>query len=146
DKDNHIVFFKIVVDAGKKVYVNRINFFGNNVTNDYVFRRQLQYYEQSQYNKEAIDKSQRRLEQLPYVGAADMELVPVAGSDDLVDVNYNIKERNANSISGSLGFSDLYGFMIGGRLNMPNVFGTGNTFNLNAQLSIPFQQLDISYI
>lgn len=75
-----------------------------------------------------------------------MELVPVAGSDDLVDVNYNIKERNANSISGSLGFSDLYGFMIGGRLNMPNVFGTGNTFNLNAQLSIPFQQLDISYI
>lgn len=50
-----------------------------------------------------------------------MELVPVAGSDDLVDVNYNIKERNANSISGSLGFSDLYGFMIGGRLNMPNV-------------------------
>lgn len=29
---------------------------------------------------------------------------------------------------------------------MPNVFGTGNTFNLNAQLSIPFQQLDISYI
>ncbi|MDE4951094.1 POTRA domain-containing protein, partial [Francisella tularensis] len=82
--------FKIVVDAGKKVYLIRINFFGNNVTNDFVFRRQLQYYEQSQYNKEAIDKSQRSLEQLPYVGAADMELVPVEGSDDLVDVNYNI--------------------------------------------------------
>ncbi|MDE5037860.1 outer membrane protein assembly factor BamA, partial [Francisella tularensis subsp. holarctica] len=78
-----------------------------------------------------IDKSQRRLEQLPYVGAADMELFPVAGSDDLVDVNYNIKERNANSISVSLGFSDLYAIMIGGRLNMPNVFGTGNTFNIN---------------
>ncbi|MBK2026361.1 outer membrane protein assembly factor BamA [Francisella philomiragia] len=146
DKKKRIVSFKFVVDAGKKVYVNRVNFFGNNVTNDYVFRRQLQYYEQSQYNKEAIDKSQRRLDQLPYVAGADMELVPVEGSDDLVDVNYNIKERNANSISGSLGFSDLYGFMIGGRLNMPNVFGTGNTFNLNAQLSIPFQQLDISYI
>jgi outer membrane protein insertion porin family len=29
---------------------------------------------------------------------------------------------------------------------MPNVFGTGNTFNVNAQLSIPFQQLDVSYI
>ncbi|MDE5002870.1 outer membrane protein assembly factor BamA, partial [Francisella tularensis subsp. holarctica] len=81
---------------------------------DYVFRRQLQYYEQSQYKKDAIYKSQRRLEQLPYVGAADMELVPVAWSDDLVDVNYNIKERNANSISGSLGISELYGFMIGG--------------------------------
>ncbi|MEY8703129.1 outer membrane protein assembly factor BamA, partial [Francisella philomiragia] len=146
DKKKRIVSFKFVVDAGKKVYVNRVNFFGNNVTNDYVFRRQLQYYEQGQYNKEAIDKSQRRLDQLPYVAAADMELVPVEGSDDLVDVNYNIKERNANSISGSLGFSDLYGFMIGGRLNMPNVFGTGNTFNVNAQLSLPYQQLDISYI
>ncbi|MDE4944686.1 outer membrane protein assembly factor BamA, partial [Francisella tularensis subsp. holarctica] len=94
----------------------------------------------------ARDYSLRRLELLPSVGAADLEVVPVAGSDDLVDVNYNIKERIANSISGSLGVSDLYGFMIGGRLNMPNVFGTGNSFNLNAQLSIPFQQLDISYI
>ncbi|WP_422110995.1 hypothetical protein, partial [Francisella orientalis] len=53
----------------------------------------------------------RRLDQLPYVAGADMELVPVEDSDDLVDVNYNIKERNANSISGSLGFSDLYGFI-----------------------------------
>ncbi|QIV96467.1 Beta-barrel assembly machine subunit BamA [Allofrancisella inopinata] len=146
DKENRVVSFKFIVDAGKKVYVNRVNFFGNNVTNDYVFRRQLQYYEQSTYDKEAIDKSQRRLDQLPYVSSADMQLVPVEGSDDLVDINYNIKERNANSISGSLGYSDLYGFMIGGRLNMPNVFGTGNTFNINAQLSIPFQQLDISYI
>ena len=145
DKKKRTVSFKFVVDAGKKVYVNRVNFFGNNVTNDYVFRRQLQYYEQSQYNKKQIDKFQRRLEQLPYVGAADMELVPVKGSDDLVDVNYNIKERNANSVSGSLGYSDLYGFMIGGRLNMPNVFGTGNTFNVNAQLAVPYQNLDVSY-
>ncbi|APC96994.1 outer membrane protein assembly factor BamA [Francisella frigiditurris] len=146
NKDKKTVAFKIVIDAGKKVYVNRININGNNVTNDYVFRRQLQYYEQSQYDKEAMDKSQRRLSQLPYVASADMELVPVEGSDDLVDVNYNIKERNANSISGSLGYSDLYGFMIGGKLNMPNVFGTGNTFNIDAQLSIPFQNLSISYI
>ncbi|AXA34417.1 outer membrane protein assembly factor BamA [Francisella adeliensis] len=146
NKKKRTVSFKFVVDAGKKVYVNRVNFFGNNVTNDYVFRRQLQYYEQAKYNKKAIDKSQRRLDQLPYVQSADMQLVPVEGSDDLVDVNYNIKEKNANSVSASLGFSDLYGFMIGGKLNMPNVFGTGNTFNLNAQLSIPFQQLDISYI
>lgn len=146
NKKKRTVSFKFVVDAGKKVYVNRVNFFGNNVTNDYVFRRQLQYYEQAKYNKKAIYKSQRRLDQLPYVQSADMQLVPVEGSDDLVDVNYNIKEKNANSVSASLGFSDLYGFMIGGKLNMPNVFGTGNTFNLNAQLSIPFQQLDISYI
>ncbi|MFT5950733.1 MAG: outer membrane protein insertion porin family, partial [Francisella sp.] len=146
DKDKRIISFKFVVDAGKKVYVNRVNFLGNNVTNDYVFRRQLQYYEQAKYNKESIDKSQRRLDQLPYVAAADMQLVPVDGSDDLVDVNYNIKEKNANSVSASLGFSDLYGFMVGGKLNMPNVFGTGNTFNVNAQLSIPFQQLDVSYI
>ena len=146
DKEKRIISFKFVVDAGKKVYVNRVNFLGNNVTNDYVFRRQLQYYEQAKYNKEAIDKSQRRLDQLSYVEAADMQLVPVKGYDDLVDVNYSIKEKNANSVSANLGFSDLYGFMVGGKLNMPNVFGTGNTFNVNAQLSIPFQQLDISYI
>ncbi len=146
NKEKRVISFKFVVDSGKKVYVNRVNFLGNNVTNDYVFRRQLQYYEQAKYNKEAMNKSQRRLDQLPYVAAAYMQLVPVEGSDDLVDVNYNIKEKNANSISASIGYSDLYGFMIGGKLNMPNVFGTGNTFNINAQLSLPVQQFDVSYI
>ena len=145
DKTNHTVSFKIVIDAGKKVYVNRINFFGNNVTNDDVFRRQLQYYEQSKYNQKAIDESKRRLTQLPYVSSADMKLVPVKGSSDLVDVNYDIKERNANAIIGSLGYSDLYGLMVGGKLNMPNVFGTGNAFNINASLSKPYQSLDVSY-
>ena len=146
DKKNKTVSFKFVVDAGKKVYVNKVNFIGNNVTNDYVFRRQLQYYEQSQYDTASMDKSQRRLNQLPYIESAQMVLSPVEGSDDLVDVNYNIKEKNANSVSANLGYSDLYGFMIGGKLNMPNVFGTGNTFNVNAQLSIPFQSLQLSYI
>ena len=146
DKEANTVSFKFIINAGKKVYVNRVNFNGNNITNDYVFRRQLQYYEQSAYDQEEIDKSQRRLSQLPYVESAQMSMVPVEGSDDLVDLNYNIKEKNANSISGSIGYSDVYGFMIGAKLNMPNVFGTGNIFNTDIQLSLPYQNLSLSYI
>jgi len=145
DKKKKTVSIRLIIDAGKKTYVNRVNFYGNTVTNDYVFRRQLQYYENSQYNKEAIDRSQIKLEQLPYVESAHMELVPVEGTDDIADINYNIVEHNANTVSGSIGYSDLMGAMLGASLHVPNVFGTGNTFAADAKLSFTYQDLTLSY-
>ena len=145
DKKNHTVNLKFVVISGKKVYVNKITFNGNSITNDYVLRRQLQYYEQGPYNKSSIDKSQIRLNQLSYLKSAKLKLVPVKGTTDMVNLNYDIQEKNANSITGSVGYSDLYKFMIGAKLTMPNVLGTGNIFSINTQISKPYQNLSISY-
>ena len=69
----------------------------------------------------------------------------VLGSSNQVDVDYNIKERSANGIKLSIGYSDLDKVFIGGSLDMPNVFGTGNAFSISTQLSRPEQSLSMGF-
>ncbi|MCF6768325.1 outer membrane protein assembly factor BamA [Thiotrichales bacterium 19S11-10] len=145
DEKTKKVTITFYVNPGKKVYVNRIEFLGNNVTNDVVFRREMLFSEDSLYNQGDLDKSKIRLQRLPYVKQVDVKKVPVQGSDDLVDLNYNIQERSANSVSASVGYSQLYGIILGGNFNMPNIFGTGNQFSIGAQVSQPYKQLSFSY-
>ncbi len=145
DKENRTVALTFYIDPGKKVYINQINFLGNNVTNDYVYRRQMQYFESGVYNQKMIDQSKIKLQRMPFVQDVTVNKVPVPGSDDLVNMNYDITERSANSVSASIGYSQLYKFMIGGNLSLPNILGTGNQFSIGANLSSVYQSLNMSY-
>ena len=145
NRKNKTVAITFYIDPGKKVYVNQINFKGNTVTNDNVYRREMLYTEGGAYNSYMIDQSKLRLQRLPYVENVSVQTVPVQGSDDMVDLDYNVKERSANSVTASLGYSQLYKFMVGGSLNMPNVIGTGNILNFSTQLSKPYKSLSASY-
>ena len=145
DKDNKTVALTFYIDPGKKVYINQINFLGNNVTNDYVYRRQMQYFESGVYNQSMIDQSKIKLQRMPFVQDVTVKKVPVPGSDDLVNMDYDIKERSANTVSASIGYSQLYNFMIGGNLSLPNIQGTGNQFSIGANLSSVYQSLNMSY-
>ena len=146
DQDTHSVAVTFYVTPGRKVYVRQINFLGNNVTNDYVYRREMQYYETGLYDENLINQSKIKLQRLKYVENVGVTTDPVPGTDDMVDLNYNIKERSANSISANLGWSDLYHFMVGGSLDLPNVLGTGNTFSISGQVSEPYQSINMSYM
>ena len=143
--DNREVKIIFYIDPGKKTYINEINFIGNVSTNDYVYRRQMQYFESSLYKQSLVDESEIKLQRLPYVENIELKKTLVPGSLDLVDMDYNIKERSANSISFNLGYSQLYNFMIGTNLNIPNVLGTGRTFGIGANLSKVYQNLNLSY-
>ncbi len=145
DQEQRLVGLTFYIEPGKKVYVREVNFMGNNVTNDVVYRQNMLYSEGGLYNQYMIEQSKIRLQRLPYIEAVDMKKTPVAGTDDLIDLNYDIKERSANTVSASIGYSQLYKFMIGGNLAMPNILGTGNQFNIGAQLSVPYKSLNISY-
>jgi outer membrane protein insertion porin family len=145
NKKTGILKIKFYIDAGRKVIVRRVNFLGNTYTNEIVFRRDLQFVEGSVYNGSSVNKSTNKLKRHPYVSEAKDTLVPVKGSSNQVDVNYDIKERSANGIKLSIGYSDLDKFFIGSSLDMPNLFGTGNSFSISTQLSRPQQSLNFSF-
>ena len=145
DTDNKTVALTFYFDPGKKVYINQVNFLGNNVTNDYVYRRQMQYFESGAYNQSMIDQLKIKLQNMSFVDYVTVYKVRLPASDDLVNIDYNIKERSANRISASIGYSQLYSFMIGGNLALPNVQGTGNQFLIGANLSSVYQNLNMSY-
>lgn len=145
DREKGIININFYVDAGRKVIVRKINFAGNTMTNEIVFRRDMRFVEDSIYNKSGLKKSTMKLQQHPYVSSAGYNLTPVLGTNNQVDVNYDIKERSANGVKFSIGYSDLDKVFIGASLDMPNVFGTGNAFSISTQLSRPEQSLSMSY-
>jgi outer membrane protein insertion porin family len=73
-----------------------------------------------------VERSRVRLARLPFVEEAEVETQPVPGTDDLVDINFNIKERPPGSVQFGVGFSGSQGFQVTGSLTHTNFLGTGN--------------------
>ena len=96
-----VVFF---VDPGKRAYVRRISFIGNDKTLDPVMRREMRQMEAASFSAAAVERSRVRLERLGFFEAVNVETPAVPGSNDLVDVNFTVKERASGSISAGVGF------------------------------------------
>jgi outer membrane protein insertion porin family len=133
DEETKQVALKIFVDAKNPVYVRRINFNGAEGSNDEVFRREVRQLEGGLLANDLLDLSKQRLQRLPYVESVEFETVPVVGSGDLVDVDFEIEEGLPGSMGGSIGYSESQGFVLGGDFVHSNFLGTGNRvqFNMN---------------
>lgn len=143
DQSKRTVFINYYVTPGQKVYVHEINYTGNVVTNDQTFRERMQFSEGSTYSKTNIDYSTTAIQRLPFIQSVNETNTPVAGTSNQVNVNYDVKEQSANSVSAAVGYSDLYKWLFQTGFNMPNLFGTGDILNVNAQLSQPYQSVNL---
>jgi outer membrane protein insertion porin family len=141
-KEAAITFF---VDPKNRVYVRRINFNGSDSVNDEVFRREMRQMEGGFLSNSLVDRSQVLLQRLPYVENVEHETTPVAGTADLVDVDFTIEEGLPGQFGGSLGFSETYGVTLGGQFVHSNFMGTGNRVQLDLRGG-EFQKVyDINY-
>ena len=131
DDENKEVAVTFFVDPQSRVYVRRINFNGADSVNDEVFRREMRQLEGGYLSNELVERSQVRLQRLPYVESVDFETIPVPGSPDLVDVEFEIEEGLPGQFGGSLGYSESQGIILGGNFVHSNFMGTGNRVALN---------------
>ncbi len=145
DQKKRTVFITFYVTPGQKVYINQVEFNGNTVTNAKTLRQRMKLVEGSTYSKTNIDESTMALQRLPYMKQVTESTKPVAGSPDQVNVNYDLQEQSANTVSAAIGYSGLYGPIVQGGFNVNNVFGTGNIFGINAQVSQPYQSVNMSF-
>ena len=120
----------IFVDKKKLGYVRRINIIGNQFTDDQVFRRELRQLEGAVYSGDAIAASRRRLQRLPYVEGVEIRDVVLEGSDDLLDLDFILKEKPSGNLNFSAGYSDTAGPLLSVSLNQENFLGSGNGINL----------------
>jgi outer membrane protein insertion porin family len=125
DNANHTVSLTFFVDPGNRVYVRNISFTGENRINDEVLRREMRQLEGGWLSNTSLERSKQRIQKLPYVKNVDFETTPVAGSPDLVDVNYKIEEGPASQLSGGIGYSETYKFMINGSYADSDFLGSG---------------------
>jgi len=136
DEAKREVALSLFVDPGNRVYVHQISFKGTTRSNDETLRRELRQLEGALMSNVALERSKQRLQQQPYIETVDFEANPVAGSPDLVDVVFNVKERPSATISGGIGYSAAQKFMLNGSFQDSDFMGGGNNVavDLNAGL------------
>ncbi|MGH8076808.1 MAG: outer membrane protein assembly factor BamA [Lysobacter sp.] len=146
NRENKTVGINLQVVPGPRVNVRRIAFKGNSRTGDEVMRREMRQFEGSWYSQAAIDRSKIRLQQLGYFETVDVETQPVAGSSDLVDVVYTVKETTSGSFVFGLGFSQVTGLTTQVQLSQNNFLGSGNRISLQANRNDYLQRYDFSFV
>jgi outer membrane protein insertion porin family len=130
DNDKKTVALTFFIEPGNRVYVRHINFNNTTAINDETLRREMRQLEGGWLSNSAVERSKERLQRLPYVEKVEFENKPVAGSADLVDVDFNIKEGLPGQFGGGIGYSESQKFSLNGNFVHSNFMGTGDRIAL----------------
>jgi outer membrane protein insertion porin family len=130
DNEHKTVALTFFIEPGNRVYVRHINFNNTTAINDETLRREMRQLEGGWLSNSAVERSKERLQRLPYVEKVEFENKPVAGSADLVDVDFNIKEGLPGQFGGGIGYSEAQKFSLNGNFVHSNFFGTGDRIAL----------------
>ncbi|MBT7376157.1 MAG: outer membrane protein assembly factor BamA [Porticoccaceae bacterium] len=145
DEEDKTATVTFVVTPGMRAYVRRVEFRGNTKTADEVLRREMRQMEGASANNALIELSKVRLERLGYFKEVSVENLPVAGSNDQIDVVYSVEEQPSGSVGASVGYAQGNGLILGGNLNENNFLGTGKQVGVGINRSTYQSSLNFSY-
>ncbi|WP_158583952.1 outer membrane protein assembly factor BamA [Salinibius halmophilus] len=126
DREALTVDLTYKVTPGPLTYVRKIEFVGNDATNDVTLRRELLQLEQSLAIVSDIRQGTSRLMRLGFLRNATVDTRPVPGTDNQIDVIYEVEEDKVGNVSASLQFSPSRGASISGSFGQKNLAGTGH--------------------
>jgi outer membrane protein insertion porin family len=145
DREKRTVAFTILVDAGRRVYVRRINVVGNTKTRDEVIRREMRQLEGAYYDGSKIQLSRRRIDRTQYFTEVNVETAPVEGLLDQVDVVYSVKEKQTGQVMLGVGYSSVDNLVLQASLSQPNAFGSGKSLSFSINSGSVNQVYSLSY-
>ncbi len=128
DKTEKTVFITYHIEPGSQVYVHKINFSGNNKSADEVLRREMRQMEGAVISTKKIEESKRQLYLQGYFSNVDSNMVAIPGHDNLVDLDFKVKETASGNANFGIGYSDADGFLYNASIDQPNFLGSGKTF------------------
>lgn len=136
----------VEIDEDQAYSVRRIDFVGNNLTQDEVLRREMNVTEGELIDKNALTRSMDKLRQLGYwqpTGEADLQ--PVTGTSQ-VDVKVHGEEQSRNEIQVGGGYSELDGGFFLASYSTRNFLGRGDSLNLFAQVGGRASRASIQFV
>ncbi len=129
DRESREVTLTFFIDPGRRAYVRRINIAGNSKTRDEVLRREMRQQESAWISTSKVDQSRARISRLGYFEDVNVETIPVPGSVDQVDLDFNVSETPSGSLSAGLGFSQSDGLIFNANIVQKNFLGSGKHIN-----------------
>jgi outer membrane protein insertion porin family len=129
DKDR-TVGITFHVEPGNRVYVRRINITGNTKTQDSVIRREVRQMEGGWLSPPLVERSKERLQKLGYFDTVNVETPKVPGTNDQVDLDFDVKEGSTGNFSAGIGYGDTQGFLFNTSVTLNNFLGTGKRLSV----------------
>ena len=148
DRKNNTVAFTFYVDAGRRVYVRKVNISGNPKTRDEVIRREFRQLESAWYDGTRIERSKVRVRRLGYFeeGSVNVETPPVPGTNDQVDIEMTVAEKNTGNLLAGVGYSSTEGLVFNASVSQQNIFGSGNALTLALNTSRINRTISLMYV
>jgi outer membrane protein insertion porin family len=145
NEEDKTVKLVLSVDPGKRIYVRRINFSGNNSTADEVLRQSVSQMEGSWLSNSTLEVSKNSLSRLTYMESVDFETVRLPGEDDKVDVNFTVKEQPSGAFNAGIGYGDRTKLSLNAGIQQDNFLGTGKRIAFNISTVSYQKSVQLSY-
>ena len=94
---------EFIIEKSEKLFVEKINIFGNNVTRENVIRNQFEIDEGDPYNEILAKKSLNNLKNLRFFKDVDSEIVQGSSNDARI-INITVEEKPTGEIAAGAGF------------------------------------------
>ncbi|MFT4810690.1 MAG: outer membrane protein insertion porin family, partial [Paraglaciecola sp.] len=145
NEEDKTVKLVLSVDPGKRIYVRRINFAGNNSTADEVLRQSVSQMEGSWLSNATLESSKNSLSRLTYMESVDFETVRLPGEEDKVDVNFTVKEQPSGAFNAGIGYGDRTKLSLQAGIQQDNFLGTGKRIAFNVSTVSYQKSVQLSY-
>lgn len=89
--------------------IRLVDIVGNRKTRDFVIRRELFTRPGDFFNRSAVIRSLRQLQQLNYFNPEKLKPEPRLVDDENVDLVYEVEEKSSDNVNASVGYSGSFG-------------------------------------
>lgn len=124
DLSSRSVKLTYTVEEGPRVFVERINIHGNTRTRDYVIRREFDFGEGDAYNKQLVDRAERRLKALGFFKSVKVTNEPGSTPDRII-LNVDVEDQPTGAFGISGGYSTSDGIIGEVSVSESNFLGRG---------------------
>lgn len=145
DMERNVVHLSIVIRRGPLTRIERINIRGNTKTRDSVIRREVRIAEGDLYSQTQLEQSRAFIQALGYFERVELSESDGSAPDRIV-VNIEIAERPTGTFNVGAGFSSIEAFIFTAQVQQQNLFGNGQSLNLQLQLSGLRQLIQVQFV
>ena len=131
------------IDQGARTYVERIDIHGNTRTRGYVIRREFDIAEGDAYNKNLIDRAERRLKGLNYFKTVKITRKPGSAADRVI-VDVEVDEQSTGDFNVAGGYSTTDGLLAEVKLGDSNFLGSGDSLKSSVSYGQYARGIDLS--
>lgn len=134
-------------EKGKMAYFGDITVKGNSKTRDKVVRRELLIREGMKFSGSKLRRSKENVNRLGFFepNSIIFNTVSPKGSDDVLNVEIQVKERNTGQISVGAGYSTATGAFVQASIAQNNFRGLGQNLSFSLSFSDVQQNFNVGF-